>query len=108
MAPRAREASVDGKIPGCGLLAALAAIALLAAPGCSAEPEPPAKAEDQAGDQGETQTAALTTGTAEAPDGLAKRPWQKEHRPNMTGTAEAYRPPGHVLAGGKRQPTSGD
>ncbi len=46
--------------------------------------------------------------TAEAPDGRAKRAWQKEHRPNATGTAAAYRPPGHVLAGGTRQPATGD
>jgi NADH:ubiquinone oxidoreductase subunit len=46
--------------------------------------------------------------TAEVPGGRAKRPWQKEHRPNRTGTAEAYRPPGHVLAGGTRQPATGD
>lgn len=37
-----------------------------------------------------------------------RRPWQKPHRPNMTGTNLAYRPPGHVLSGGKRAPASGD
>jgi len=31
-----------------------------------------------------------------------RRPWQKEHQPNLTGTAQAYRPPGHVLAGGNQ------
>jgi NADH:ubiquinone oxidoreductase subunit len=46
--------------------------------------------------------------TAEVPDGRAKLGWQKPHRPNATGTAGAYRPPGHVLAGGKRQPATGD
>ncbi len=46
--------------------------------------------------------------TAEVPDGRAKQAWQKEHRPNMTGTAQAYRPPGHVLEGGKRQPATAD
>jgi NADH:ubiquinone oxidoreductase subunit len=25
------------------------------------------------------------------------RPWEKAHRPNLTGTYEAYRPPGSVL-----------
>lgn len=35
-------------------------------------------------------------------------PWQKEHLPNMTGTTEAYRPPGHTLAGGKRDRATGD
>ena len=46
--------------------------------------------------------------TAEVPDGRAKLAWQKEHRANATGTALAYRPPGHVLAGGIRQPATGD
>jgi len=45
---------------------------------------------------------------AEPPDGQAKWSWQKEHQPNLTGTARAYRPPGHVLEGGARQPTAGD
>ncbi|MDA0656255.1 MAG: NADH:ubiquinone oxidoreductase subunit NDUFA12 [Proteobacteria bacterium] len=34
--------------------------------------------------------------------------WQKEHLPNMTGTAEAYRPPGHTLEGGRRDRATGD
>lgn len=34
--------------------------------------------------------------------------WQKPHQPNLTGTDLAYRPPGHVLAGGQRAPQSGD
>jgi NADH:ubiquinone oxidoreductase subunit len=36
------------------------------------------------------------------PDASTRRqyPWQKEHVPNLTGTPNAYRPPGHVLAGG--------
>ena len=34
--------------------------------------------------------------------------WQKEHVPNLTGTAEAYLPPGHTLAGGKRDRATGD
>lgn len=34
--------------------------------------------------------------------------WQKEHQPNLTGTAGAYRPPGHTLEGGKRAPATGD
>jgi NADH:ubiquinone oxidoreductase subunit len=29
-----------------------------------------------------------------------RKPWQKEHLPNLTGTPLAYRPPGHALAGG--------
>ncbi len=46
--------------------------------------------------------------TDEVPGARANRAWQKEHRPNLTGTARAYRPPGHVLAGGKRQPATAD
>jgi NADH:ubiquinone oxidoreductase subunit len=37
-----------------------------------------------------------------------KRFWQKAHRPNLTGTSEAWRPPGHVLSGGKRQSSGSD
>jgi NADH:ubiquinone oxidoreductase subunit len=36
------------------------------------------------------------------------RPWEKEHRQNMTGTAEAYRPQGSILASGKRPRATGD
>ena len=34
--------------------------------------------------------------------------WQKPHLPNMTGTAQAYRPPGSLLVGGKRAKATGD
>lgn len=37
-----------------------------------------------------------------------RRPWQKPHQPNMTGTDQAYRPPGHILKGGKRDKATGD
>ncbi len=40
--------------------------------------------------------------------GGEKRPWQKEHQPNLTGTAQAYRPPGHTLLGGQRDKATGD
>ena len=33
--------------------------------------------------------------------------WQREHKPNVTGTANAYRPQGHMLRGGKRKSASG-
>jgi len=36
------------------------------------------------------------------------RPWQKPHEPNLTGTAQAYRPPGHVFKGGQRAKATGD
>jgi NADH:ubiquinone oxidoreductase subunit len=35
-------------------------------------------------------------------------PWEKPHRPNLTGTPLAWRPPGSVLAEGQRPPATGD
>lgn len=37
-----------------------------------------------------------------------RRAWEKEHRPNMTGTIDAYHPPGSVYEQGKRAPATGD
>jgi len=37
-----------------------------------------------------------------------RRPWQKPHRPNMTGTNKAYHPPGSLLSEGTRPKTTGD
>ncbi len=37
-----------------------------------------------------------------------RRPWQKPHKPNLTGSAQAYRPPGHILNGGQREAATGD
>lgn len=37
-----------------------------------------------------------------------RRPWQKPHQANMTGTTQAYRPPGHILEGGVRDKATGD
>lgn len=37
-----------------------------------------------------------------------RRPWQKPHQPNATGTAASYRPPGHDYRGGHRSPATGD
>ncbi len=34
--------------------------------------------------------------------------WQRPHLPNLTGTRYAYRPPGHVLKGGRRDQATGD
>ena len=49
------------------------------------------------------------TDTVPSQDGESyRRPWQKPHQPNMTGTNQAYRPPGHILAGGHREKASGD
>ena len=36
------------------------------------------------------------------------RPWQKPHRSNKTGTAEAYRPDGSLLATGQRPRVTSD
>jgi len=36
------------------------------------------------------------------------KPWQKPHRMNMTGTADAYRPSGSILAQGERPKATGD
>jgi len=49
--------------------------------------------------------------TTDAPPpegGLPKRPWQKAHVPNLTGTSQAYRPSGHTLVGGARAKGTGD
>jgi NADH:ubiquinone oxidoreductase subunit len=43
-----------------------------------------------------------------APGAPRARPWQREHVANLTGTAEAYRPPGHDFQGGKRARATGD
>ena len=42
------------------------------------------------------------------PGDPVRHSWEKEHRPNLTGTGEAYRPPGHTLSGGKRARGTGD
>jgi NADH:ubiquinone oxidoreductase subunit len=34
--------------------------------------------------------------------------WEKEHRPNLTGTGEAYRPEGSLLGRGERPRATGD
>ncbi len=40
--------------------------------------------------------------------GRNKFAWQKDHVPNLTGTEAAYRPPGHVLKGARRDKATGD
>ncbi len=42
------------------------------------------------------------------PQSRRKFAWERDHRPNQTGTALAYRPPGHTLAAGKRAAATGD
>ena len=41
-------------------------------------------------------------------DTASRYAWQKEHLPNLTGTAAAYHPPGSVLEGGHRAVASSD
>ncbi|MEM1298964.1 MAG: NADH:ubiquinone oxidoreductase subunit NDUFA12 [Pseudomonadota bacterium] len=47
---------------------------------------------------------------AEAPEGgsLPRHVWEKDHVPNMTGTDQAYRPPGSVLTPASRPKVVGD
>ncbi len=44
---------------------------------------------------------------APLPD-TGRKSWQKPHQPNLTGTADGYRPAGHDYAGGKRASASAD
>lgn len=50
--------------------------------------------------------------TIDAPPGSGdlppRKPWQRDHHPNQTGSNDAYRPPGHVASGGQRDSASGD
>lgn len=49
------------------------------------------------------------TDVVPSPDGASfRQPWQKPHQPNLTGTLQAYRPPGHILSGGRRDKATGD
>ena len=40
--------------------------------------------------------------------GQLKYSWQKPHLPNLTGTPDAYRPPGSLFRGGHRAAATGD
>ena len=42
------------------------------------------------------------------PENYQPREWEKPHQPNLTGTAQAYRPPGSILARGVRPKATGD
>lgn len=45
----------------------------------------------------------------EPPDAATPRPaFAKEHQANATGSAQAYRPPGHDYMGGERAAATGD
>ncbi len=39
---------------------------------------------------------------------LPRRSWEKDHRPNLTGTVHAYKPQGSLGRGGERQRATGD
>jgi NADH:ubiquinone oxidoreductase subunit len=41
-------------------------------------------------------------------DKTAPHPWEKPHRPNLTGTPNAHRPTGSTLAQGRRPKATGD
>ena len=43
-----------------------------------------------------------------ADGGLPRKAWEKDHKPNLTGTDEAYRPPGSVLTPASRPRAGGD
>eukprot|EP01037_Dinobryon_pediforme_P012401 gene12401-12487_t len=47
------------------------------------------------------------TTDAPLPD-TGRKPWQKPHMPNRTGTPASYRPKGHDYSGGARVAASGD
>jgi NADH:ubiquinone oxidoreductase subunit len=47
--------------------------------------------------------------TTDAPlSELGRKPWQKPHLPNLTGTPGGYRPAGHDYSGGVRAAATGD
>ena len=39
---------------------------------------------------------------------LMRQRWEKDHRPNLSGTIHAYRPKGSIARGGERQRATGD
>jgi NADH:ubiquinone oxidoreductase subunit len=49
-----------------------------------------------------------TVDTPPTKEDYQPREWQKPHRPNLTGTAGAYRPAGSTLAQGRRPKATGD
>jgi NADH:ubiquinone oxidoreductase subunit len=48
------------------------------------------------------------TDTPPSEETYSAKPWQKAHKANMTGTAEAYRPAGSILGSGVRPKATGD
>jgi NADH:ubiquinone oxidoreductase subunit len=39
---------------------------------------------------------------------LTAKRWEKEHLPNLSGSPQAYVPPGHERRGGQRERATGD
>ncbi len=49
-----------------------------------------------------------TTDTPPTAETYTPRDWQLPHKPNMTGTPDAYRPSGSTLSAAARPPATGD
>ena len=49
-----------------------------------------------------------TTDLLPTEEKVTVRPWEKAHRPNLTGTPNAYRPSGSILGPGRRPKATGD
>jgi len=45
-----------------------------------------------------------TADTPPPPGGLPRKPWQKDHVPNLTGTPIAYHPPGSTVVASEHKP----
>jgi NADH:ubiquinone oxidoreductase subunit len=45
---------------------------------------------------------------ADLPGDRKRRSWEKDYLPNLSGTEDAYHPPGSLVRGGPRAPTTGD
>ena len=48
------------------------------------------------------------TDTPPSKEDYKAREWERAHRPNQTGTADAYRPQGSIAAAGERPRVTGD
>jgi NADH:ubiquinone oxidoreductase subunit len=48
-----------------------------------------------------------TVDTPPSEESYTPRPWQEAHQPNLTGTAQAYRPVGSMLSGGSHPKADG-
>ncbi len=68
--------------------------------------------------QGEIEASAVAPGwnawlhknreKAPSEEPFKERFWEKQHVPNLSGTTQAYVPPGHETRGGKRDAATGD